>query len=121
MSVSCNQDFPGYKIIEYKNTELSGLSRIVIFRPTSNISRKEFDDFHQNLIHTRDQLKGGTMIIDLSNLTRVPFPLVAVAFALKEELMENNFRLIITGIKKEIISRNIWQKCSENLSREARK
>ena len=121
MSISLNQDFPGYKIIEYKNTGLSGRNRIVIFRPTSDISRKEFDDFHQNLIHIRDQLKGGTMILDLSNLTRAPFSLVAVAFALKEELMENNSRLIITGIKKDSISRNIWPKGSENLSLEARK
>lgn len=120
MSVSWNQDFPCYKIIEYKNTGLSGLNRIVIFRPTSNMRRKEFDDFHQNLIHIRDQLKGGTMIIDLSNLTWVPFSLVAAAFALKEELMKNNSRLIITGIKKDAISGNIWSKGSENLSREAR-
>ncbi len=119
MSVSLNQDFPGYKIKEYKNTGLSGLKRIVIFRPTSNMSRKEFDVFHQNLIHIRDQLKGGTMIINLSGLTRVPFSLVAVASALEKELMENNSRLIITGFKKDGISRNIWPKGSENLSREA--
>ena len=43
------------------------------------------------------------MILDLSGLTHVPFSLVAVAFALKEELMENNSRLIITGIKKDLI------------------
>ena len=121
MSVSWNQEFPGYKIKEYKNTGLSGLNKIVIFRPTSNMSRNEFDDFHQNLIHIRDQLKGGTMILDLSGLARIPFSLVAAASALKEELMENNSRLIITGLKKDGISKNIWPKGSENLSREARK
>lgn len=96
--------------IRLRQSESLVIGEIVVVRPLVIENKMLFDQLHQDLIDMRDNLFNKTLVLDLTNFEILPLCMIGWAFTLKEELAENNSRLIIRGLKPDAVSLKMRQK-----------
>ena len=96
--------------IHLRQSESLVIGEMVVIRPRAVQSKMSLDQLHQDLIDMRDGLSNKTLILDLTNLETLPLCTIGWAFALKEELAEDNSRLIIRGLRPGAVSLKLRQK-----------